>query len=693
MSGSPARRAPRRGGVADGPRRRRGRGAGGGREGLRPGAGRRAPSRGGARSTRSSTPAADVAFAVDIELIYEGYLLHYRESRALALAPGDLETRLLAGDCFYARGLRGIAARGDADAVGLLARLMAACSYLRSAGAPFAADDALWAYTTAGLVAAARRRRARRRVAALFDDVEAGFRAVPPAGRAGRGRAAAGASRPVGSRAAAARARSRRREVTVDLRAFISLLEREGELARVRPEVDPYLEMAEIADRASKAHGPAVLFEQPKRPAGQPAVPVLMNQLGSYRRLELALGAPLDDIAKRIGGLLELQVPSGLVGKVKALGQLKELASYGPRYGKKPLWREVVVDPPDLARLPVLTTWPGDGGPFITLPIVVTKDQQGRQNAGMYRLQVFDGQTTGMHIHIHHDGAANFREAGDRMEVAVALGTDPAVTYAATAPLPPGISEFMFAGFLRGEPVDMAPCATVDLAGAGRRRDRPRGLRREGRDAARGAVRRPHRLLLPGGPVPGVPPHGHEPPPRPHLPGHHRRQAADGGRLPRQGHRAPLPAAAAAGPARDRRHGPAHRGRLPRLRHHQHPQGVPGPRAQDHERRVGHGADDVHQVRGRRGRARRRARLQRGHLAGVQQRRPGAGHGHRARPARRARPLEPLRPLRRQDGHRRHQDVARRRARRASGRTSSPWTRPSSRRVDERWKEFGLPFS
>ena len=251
----------------------------------------------------------------------------------------------------------------------------------------------------------------------------------------------------------------------MDLRAFIGLLEREGELVRVRPEVDPYLEMAEIADRASKAHGPAVLFEQSKRPAGVagPAVPVLMNQLGSYRRLELALGAPLDDIAQRIGGLLDLQVPSGLVGKVKALGQLKELASYGPKLVKKAAFREVVVDPPDLARLPVLTTWPGDGGPFITLPVVVTKDQLGRSNAGMYRLQVFDGRTTGMHWHIHHDGAANFREAGDRMEVAVALGTDPAVTYAATAPLPPGISEFMFAGFLRGEPIELAACATVDL--------------------------------------------------------------------------------------------------------------------------------------------------------------------------------------------------------------------------------------
>ena len=451
---------------------------------------------------------------------------------------------------------------------------MAACSYLRGAGAPFAADDALWAYTTAGLVAQ-HAGAAPASVAALFDAVEAGFHASPPAD-VPRG---ACATRPPRLTLTDPAPLLREldaddREVTVDLRAFISLLEREGELARVRPEVDPYLEMAEIADRASKAHGPAVLFEQPKRPAGQPAVPVLMNQLGSYRRLELALGAPLDDIAKRIGGLLELQVPSGLVGKVKALGQLKELASYGPKYGKKAAFREVVVDPPDLTRLPVLTTWPGDGGPFITLPIVVTKDQQGRQNAGMYRLQVFDGQTTGMHIHVHHDGAANFREAGDRMEVAVALGTDPAVTYAATAPLPPGISEFMFAGFLRGEPVELAQCATVDLAGAGRRRDRPRGLRREGRDAARGAVRRPHRLLLARRPVPGVPPHGHEPSPRPHLSGHHRRQAADGGRLPRQGHRAPLPAAAAAGAARDRRHGPADRGRLPRLRHHQHPQGV-----------------------------------------------------------------------------------------------------------------------
>jgi 4-hydroxy-3-polyprenylbenzoate decarboxylase len=264
--------------------------------------------------------------------------------------------------------------------------------------------------------------------------------------------------------------------VSVNLRAFIEVLEREGELARVQAAVDPHLEMGAIADRASKARGPALLFENPVARGAQPgaaghgsagpatsAFAVLMNQFGSYRRLELALGAPLDELAARIAGLVELQVPSGLVGKVKALGQLRELASFAPKVVKKAAFREVPVDPVDLTRLPVLTTWPGDGGPFITLPVVITKDRQGRRNAGMYRLQVYDGQTTGMHWHVHHDGAANFRAADDRLEVAVAIGTDPAITYAATAPLPPGIDELMFAGFLRAEPVELAACVTVDL--------------------------------------------------------------------------------------------------------------------------------------------------------------------------------------------------------------------------------------
>jgi 4-hydroxy-3-polyprenylbenzoate decarboxylase len=245
----------------------------------------------------------------------------------------------------------------------------------------------------------------------------------------------------------------------MELRAFIELLRREGELAEVAAEVDPYLEMAEIADRASKARGPALLF----RHAKGSSLPVLMNQFGSARRLELAFGAPLDELAARLSALLELELPSGLVGKVKALGHLRELASFAPKVVKSGAFAEVTVEPPDLGRLPVLTTWPGDAGPFITLPVVVTKDGQGRRNAGVYRLQVHDARTTGMHWHVHHDGAANFREADGRLETAVALGTDPVVTYAATAPLPPGIDEFMFAGFLRGEPVELARCAGVDL--------------------------------------------------------------------------------------------------------------------------------------------------------------------------------------------------------------------------------------
>ena len=189
----------------------------------------------------------------------------------------------------------------------------------------------------------------------------------------------------------------------MSLREFVELLRREGELAVVTAPVDPYLEMAEIADRASKAGGPALLFERPVTAAvaggalpanahclSGPPLPVLMNQFGSYRRLELALGAPLDELAARIGELVELQIPKGLVGKVKALGQLRELASFTPKVVGKAAFRDIVVEPPDLGRLPVLTTWPGDGGPFVTLPVVVTKDRDGRRNAGMYRLQIFD---------------------------------------------------------------------------------------------------------------------------------------------------------------------------------------------------------------------------------------------------------------------------------------------------------------
>jgi len=245
-----------------------------------------------------------------------------------------------------------------------------------------------------------------------------------------------------------------------DLRQFIEALKRESELVEIDEPVDPELEITEITDRVSKADGPALLFRNTKGSN----MPVLINQFGSMKRMSMALGGQdLDTIAEQLGGVLEMQVPQGIVAKVKALGKLKNLADSAPKMVKNGPCQEVVMEQPNLDALPILKTWPGDGGPFITLPVVFTKDPDGRRNAGMYRLQKFDSQTTGMHWHIHKDGAENFREAGDRIEVAVAIGTDPATTYAATAPLPRGIDEMMLAGFLKGSPVEMVKCKTIDM--------------------------------------------------------------------------------------------------------------------------------------------------------------------------------------------------------------------------------------
>ncbi|MHB8792930.1 MAG: menaquinone biosynthesis decarboxylase [Thermoleophilia bacterium] len=245
-----------------------------------------------------------------------------------------------------------------------------------------------------------------------------------------------------------------------DLRQFIEALKREGELVEIDEPVDPELEITEITDRVSKADGPALLF----RNARGSNMPVLINQFGSMKRMSMALGGgDLDDIAAELGGVLEMQVPQGIVAKVKALGKLKNLADSAPKMVRNGPCQEVVMEQPNLDALPILKTWPGDGGPFITLPVVFTKDPDGRRNAGMYRLQKFDAETTGMHWHIHKDGAENFRAGGDRVEVAVAIGTDPATTYAATAPLPKGIDEMMLAGFLKGSPVEMVKCKTIDM--------------------------------------------------------------------------------------------------------------------------------------------------------------------------------------------------------------------------------------
>ena len=172
----------------------------------------------------------------------------------------------------------------------------------------------------------------------------------------------------------------------------------------------------------------------------------------------------LDEPGARIQVLMDLQPPQGLVAKVKALGKLRELASFSPRMVKSAPCQEVWMDAPDLTKLPILTCWPDDGGPYITLPLVFSKDPTtGVRNCGMYRVQVIDERTAMMHWQIHKDGAAHLRDSDGRVEVAIAIGTDPAVTYSATAPLPPNIDEMLFAGFLRGDNVDMVPCRTVDV--------------------------------------------------------------------------------------------------------------------------------------------------------------------------------------------------------------------------------------
>jgi 4-hydroxy-3-polyprenylbenzoate decarboxylase len=247
-----------------------------------------------------------------------------------------------------------------------------------------------------------------------------------------------------------------------DLRSWIALLEREGELVRVSAEVNPRLEVTEIVDRTVKAGGPALLFENPKS-----AHPLLINQFGTERRMCLALGVDrLDDVAARLENVLEMQPPQGLVDKVRGLKKLKSIADSMPQTTRRGPAQEFVLtgDDVELSRLPIQTCWPGDAAPFITLPAVITKDpRSGGRNVGMYRMQVLDRNTTAMHWQIHKDGRADYLATDGRIEVAVALGLDPVTTYTASAPLPKHIDELMLAGFLRGEPVELVKAKTVDL--------------------------------------------------------------------------------------------------------------------------------------------------------------------------------------------------------------------------------------
>ncbi len=252
-----------------------------------------------------------------------------------------------------------------------------------------------------------------------------------------------------------------------DLPAFITALDKAGELKRISLEVDPVLEIAEVTDRVSKRGGPALLFENPKGYR----MPVLINALGSKRRMEIALEVDsIDEVAERIRHYLDFKSPQGLLEKIKMLPKLAEIGAFFPRDARSGPCKEVVRrDGFSVLDYPVLQCWPQDGGRFITLPVVFSRHPEtGKRNAGCYRLQVYDERTTGMHWQLHKQGAEHFRRmraAGkdDRMEVAVAIGSDPAVMFSGILPLPPDLDEMMFAGFLRGKPVEMVKCETVDL--------------------------------------------------------------------------------------------------------------------------------------------------------------------------------------------------------------------------------------
>ena len=252
------------------------------------------------------------------------------------------------------------------------------------------------------------------------------------------------------------------------LNDFVSLLERKNELIRISSKVDTKLEITEIVDRISKSAGggKALLFEN-----NGTAFPLLINAFGSESRICLALEHDsLDQIGTEIEGLFkQLSGPSeNFLDKLRLLPLLSRIVSWMPKKKSgRGKCQEIVMDQPNLTQLPILTCWPADGGPFITLPCVVTRDPEtGIRNVGMYRLQVFSPDLTGMHWHKHKTGARHYlgyKKQGKKMPVSVVLGGDPAYTYAATAPLPDQIDEYMLAGFLRKKKVELVRCLTNDL--------------------------------------------------------------------------------------------------------------------------------------------------------------------------------------------------------------------------------------
>jgi 4-hydroxy-3-polyprenylbenzoate decarboxylase len=251
-----------------------------------------------------------------------------------------------------------------------------------------------------------------------------------------------------------------------DLNDFIAALDRERELARVADPVSPDLEICAVTDRVSKSAGggPGLLFTQPTGFS----IPVALNLFGSMKRICMALGvANLDQIAHEIDEIATPKIPAGMLDALKLLPTLNRLRDVMPKTVSDASAQEVVDRNGTLDDLPILKCWPEDGGRYITFPLVFTKDPEtGARNIGTYRMQVYDGRSTGMHWQRHKGGAQHHRVAerlGRRLPVAVALGADPALMYSATAPMPEGLDELMLAGFLRRERVELVKCVTVDL--------------------------------------------------------------------------------------------------------------------------------------------------------------------------------------------------------------------------------------
>ncbi len=250
-----------------------------------------------------------------------------------------------------------------------------------------------------------------------------------------------------------------------DIRDFINLLDKRGLLKKITVEVATDLEIAEITDRVSKDRGPALYFTRPK---GYD-IPVLTNAFGTEERIKMALNVDsFNALSDLLESFLSFETPVSLIDKLKILPKLKDMAGYLPKAVKDGPCKEVIIrDNPSLDIFPIIKCWPEDGGRYITLPMVFSRSlEEGKRNCGMYRMQVYDKITTGMHWHIHKHGATHYKEYESmkkRMEVAVAIGSDPAVVISSTIPLPPDFDEMIFAGFLRGEAVKMVKCETVDI--------------------------------------------------------------------------------------------------------------------------------------------------------------------------------------------------------------------------------------